>query len=247
MKKPHIHPTSISVILPACNEEENIREAITDIEAFVKERFRSYEIIVVNDGSSDTTKSIVNIMLKRNAHIHLVNHSENMGYGATLRDGFRCATKQLIFYTDSDRQYDIRDLDTFLSYIPSYDIVAGYRLHRQDSRMRRFVGVLYNSFIEALFGLKFRDVDCSFKLYKKDIFREISLRANTGLIDAELFIKALQKGFRIKQIPVKHFFRQKGRSAYEIGSRNGFFTYIRPRVVFDIVREIFSLWNHLHQ
>lgn len=238
---------SISVILPAFNEQENIREAITDIEAFMKKRFRSYEIIVVNDGSTDQTKSIVKELLRHNPHIRLVNHSNNIGYGATLRDGFAVSTKQLIFYTDADRQYDIRDLDTFLSYIPSYDIIAGYRFHRQDPAMRLFVAAVYNIMIRMLYGLTERDVDCSFKLFTRDVVRGLSLKADTGLIDVEIFIKALKQGFRLKQIPVTHFPRHKGRSTYEIGPRNNMFAFIKPHIVVHVLKEVIELWNELHK
>lgn len=247
MKKKIFHYSySLSIILPAYNEEENIRAAIADIQTFVMKRYRSYEIIVVNDGSTDRTKSIASLLSKKDQNIRLVNHTKNMGYGAALRSGFRTAKLQLVFYTDSDRQFDIRELDSLMTHIPSYDIVAGFRLHRKDPIMRIGIAFVYNTIIRLLFGLRVKDIDCSFKLYKREVLDAMILHANTGLIDAEVLIKALKKGYRIKQIGVTHYPRRKGRTIYEVGNRNNIFAFVKPHVVTDIFKEIYSLWGQLH-
>lgn len=245
-KKIVLHPWSLSIILPAYNEEENIEEAVADIQSFIKKHFLSYEIIVVNDGSTDQTKSIVASLLKKDMHIRLVSHKKNLGYGAALRSGFRAAKMQLVFYTDSDRQFAIHELDSLMTHIPSYDIVAGYRLNRKDPLMRIGIATVYNTIIRALLGLRVKDIDCSFKLYKREVFNAMSLYANTGLIDAEVLIKALKKGYRIKQVGVTHYPRRKGRTIYEVGNRNNIIAFVKPHVVMDIFKEIYSLWEQLH-
>lgn len=235
---------SISVILPALNEQENIKRCVLNITRYLKRRFDDYEILVINGNSTDNTEKIVKKLAQNDKHIKLINRKKP-GYGVGLRTGFARATKELIFYTDSDNQFDIKDMDLLLPMLNSYDIVSGYRIKRQDPIMRIFVGEVYNMLIRILFNLKIKDVDASFKLYKKAAFEKINLQANTGLIDAEVLIKARKAGFSIGQVGVTHYPRIKGRTAYEIGKRNNIIAIVRPKVVIDIIREIKSLWREL--
>lgn len=236
---------SISVLLPAYNEEENIKECVLSVKRYLDKRFKDYEILVITDGSTDNTEKIVRKFVKRDQHIKLLHHKTNLGYGAVLRSGFADCSKELIFYTDSDNQFNIQNLDSLFPLLDSYDIVSGYRLNRQDPLMRIFVAWFYNTLIRILFNLDVRDIDASFKLYKKDVFKKMKLKANTGLIDAEVLIKAKKNGFKIGQIGVKHYPRMKGRTAYEIGKRNKFLAIVRPRVIMDVLSEIRKLWSDL--
>jgi len=235
----------ISVVLPAFNEQENIRLCLAAVYAYLKSRFTDFEIIVVNDGSIDQTANLVLKFSQRHPRVRLVKHFKNLGYGAALRSGFAKAEKDLVFYTDSDNQFDIRELDLLLPEITKADIVAGYRINRQDPLMRIFIAWVYNFLMRLLFGLKIKDIDCSFKLYRKSVFKKIKLSADTGFIDAELFIKARKAGLSIIQVGVHHFSRLKGKTSYEAGSRNQIFAFVKPQVVIEIFKEIKKLWSEL--
>jgi len=235
----------LSIVLPAFNEERNILKAISNAEAYLRSRFKSFEIIVVNDGSTDSTAAMVTKLAKQKKYLKLVSHSKNQGYGAALRSGFSACQAELIFYTDSDNQYDISELDKLLPNLEWSDIVAGFRIHHNDPLARIIISWIYNQIIWFVLGLKIKDVDCSFKLYKKVVFDSIKLRSNTGLIDAEILINALKKGYRISQVGVNHYPRIAGNSSYEIGKRNKIFAFVNPRVPVEIFKEINKYWKDL--
>jgi len=236
----------ISVVLPAFNEEENIEKQVTDIDKFLQKKFTDYEIIVVNNGSRDHTKSIVQNLIKSNKKIKLINLATNHGYGSGLRAGFKQAKKELIFYTDSDNQFDIKELRLLMPLTKNYDIVCGYRKNRQDPTMRIFIATVYNIIINMLFHVNVRDIDCSFKIYKKKVFDTITLHSDTGLLDAEILVKAKKAGFTIApQIPVTHYPRTLGQTMYEVGPRGKFFAFVRPEVIVEIFSEINKLWKEL--
>ena len=235
---------SISVFLPALNEQENIKTCVLRAVRYLSRQFKDYEILVISNGSTDKTKDLVRELAKKDQRIKSI-HEKNLGYGAALRSGFSHCSKELIFYTDSDNQYNIEDMDTLFPLLNSYDIVSGYRVKRQDPLMRIFVAWAYNMLIRILFNLKVRDIDASFKLYKKKVFKNMTLKANTGLIDAEVLIKAQKFGFSIGQIGVAHYPRMKGQTSYEMGRRNKIFAFVKPRVIIDVLNEIRNLWSDL--
>jgi len=232
---------SISVFLPALNEEENIKSCIFSVNNYLRKNFKDYEILVIANGSTDNTEKIALELAKKNKQIIVVN-DKKIGYGAALRSGFTNSSKDLIFYTDADNQFNIEDFDKLLPLLETYDIISGYRVNRQDPPMRIFIANVYNILIRVLFGLKIKDVDASFKLYKREVFDEIRLKSKTGLIDAEVLIKAKKKGFSIGQIGVKHYPRIKGKTVYGMGKRN---TFVRPSVIIGILAEIRRLWSDL--
>lgn len=229
---------NISVFLPTYNESENIKQAILSIQKFLKKNFLQYEIIIVNDGSNDDTKKIVTLLAQSDKRIKLINHKKNLGYGAALRTGFNSTKYDLVFYTDADNQFDINDLTKVLPLTKKYDIISGYRIRRQDPLMRIFISSVYNIIISIIFRMNIRDIDSSFKLYKKKVLDALTLKSNTGLIDAEVFIKARKKGFTIGQIGVNHYPRLKGKSIYEMGNRNKIVAFVKPKVITDIFNEI---------
>lgn len=200
---------------------------------------------MVSDGGTDGTLKILKKLGQKNKNLVIVDNGKHLGYGATLRAGFAKAGGELIFYTDSDNQYDIKELDKLLPLIKRFDIVAGYRKHRQDSWSRMVTAWAYNLIIRWLLGLKVRDVDCSFKLYRKGVFEGIKLKSRTGLIDAEVLIKALKKGFSICQVGVTHYPRTRGETSYEIGRRNWGVAIVDPRVPLEIFKEIGGLWHEI--
>jgi len=233
---------SISVFLPALNEQENIRTCVLSINKYLNKKFKDYEILVIISGSVDKTEEIVLELAKKNTHIKVVNDKNILGYGSALKSGFTNSTKELIFYTDSDNQFNIEDMDLLLPLLDFYDIVSGFRVNRQDPLMRIIIANVYNTLIRTLFNLKIRDIDSSFKLYKKEVFKKVILKANTGLIDAEVLIKAAKNGFSIGQIGVRHYPRTKGKTVYGMGKRN---TFVRPSVIMEIIGEIKKLWSDL--
>lgn len=236
---------SISVFLPALNEEENIKMSILSIKKYLDKRFKDYEILVISDGSTDNTNKIVLELAKNEKRIKLLVRKKRLGYGKALRSGFFHASKDLIFYTDSDNQFNIEDLDKLFPLLASCDIVSAYRIKRKDPLMRIFIAYVYNTLIRALFDIKVRDIDASFKLYKKKVFDKMEIITNTGLTDAEVLIKARRMGFKIGQIGVTHYPRAHGRTPFELSVRSKFFVFIKPSVIADILKEIKTLWIDL--
>lgn len=239
---------SISVFLPAYNEEENISEAIEKINHYLKSHFRDYEILIVNDGSKDQTLKIVQEMQHSNSNLRLVNHPQNLGYAQALRTGFQRASKDLIFYTDSDGQFDINDLDKLLPFLTDYDIVTGYRIKRQDPLMRIWMARIYRLVYRLIFGLKVRDIDCAFKLFKKEIFKDTQLMTTikTGVINAEVYLKAMRKGYKLTEVGVSHYRRLRGVPSNEIGGRQGkIFAFVKPQVYWQFLKDTINLWINL--
>jgi|SRR3989344_749370 len=235
---------SISVFFPAFNEQENIKKCILSAKKYLARHFKDYEIIVVASGSTDKTAEIVKALAARDGHIKLVNQNI-LGYGAALRSGFSSSSKELIFYTDSDNQFNIEEMDKLFPLLKSHDVVSGYRINRKDPISRIIVADVYNLLIRSLFNLKVRDIDASFKIFKRKVLKSMKLKSRTGLIDAEVLIKARNRGFSIGQIGVTHYARTQGQTRYAIGKRNDFFAIVKPKVVIDILKEIKTLWRDL--
>lgn len=231
----------ISVFLPALNEEENIRDCIVSVNNYLRKRFKDYEILVIASGSTDKTPQIVVSLAKSNKRIKLINSKEKLGYGMALKSGFKNSKKELVFYTDADNQFNINDLDKLLPFTETYDVISGYRIDRKDPPLRIFIADVYNLLIRILFGLKVKDVDASFKLYKRNVLKAINLKSVTGLIDAEVLIKAKKKDFSIGQVGVRHYARTKGKTVY--GTKRNVF--VRPSVILGVLAEIKKLWSEL--
>ncbi|MEK7641190.1 MAG: glycosyltransferase family 2 protein [Patescibacteria group bacterium] len=243
---------SISAFMPAYNEEENILEAVSEIDNYLKKNFADYEILVIDDGSKDKTAQIVEVMGRENNHIKLVPagvRGQNYGYGTAARTGFRSASKDLVFFTDADQQFDINDLDTLLPLVEQYDMVAGYRKDRKDPLMRNFIAWVYNLLIRLFFGLRVKDVDCAFKVFKRKVFDTIQLSdaRETGVINAEILVKALKNDFTMIQVPVKHLPRIKGVTVYESGKRGKIFAWVKLSVITRQFRDILTLWKELRK
>ena len=201
---------SISVFFPCYNEQDNVARTVQQTVAILKNLNADFEVIIVNDGSADATGQIADEIASRNSRVKVVHHPTNLGYGAALQSGFRAAAKELVFYTDGDGQFDINEMPRLLPLIKQYDIVSCYRLNRQDSLIRKINGWCWTKLVCLLFGLKVRDIDCAFKLYKTEIFDNIKLSSTGALIDAEILARATRKGYRITQKGVHHYPRTAG-------------------------------------
>ena len=205
---------SLSVILPAHNEEEAIAGTVHEvIDALAAWSWiREYEVIVVNDGSQDATGAIVETIAAANPSVRVIHHSANQGYGAALVRGFEAATKDLVFFMDSDGQFTIQDLEQFFPLIEESDAVLGYRIDRQDTWMRKLNAWGWKIMIGMVFGVYVRDVDCAFKLYPGKFFREHRLETRGAMINAEILYKFMRAGYTFTQVGVQHLPRRGGRA-----------------------------------
>jgi len=201
---------SISVFFPCHNEQENVRRTVDKAFDVLEKLNADFEIIIVDDGSSDDTNQIADEIAQRDGRVKVVRHEQNLGYGAALQSGFKAATKELVFYTDGDGQFDINEMPPLLSLMEQYDIVSCYRLNRRDPIIRRINGWCWTRLVCLMFGLKVRDIDCAFKLYKREIFDKIEMSSTGALIDAEILARAALKGYSITQKGVHHYPRTSG-------------------------------------
>jgi glycosyltransferase involved in cell wall biosynthesis len=219
---------SLSVVLPAYNEEQVIEGTLNDVLEVLNRWVRDFEVIVVNDGSVDHTGEIVAAVAARDAHVRVVTHEVNEGYGAALADGFAAATKELTFFMDSDGQFDIRDLAKLLPFIDEYDAVIGYRQHRQDTLLRKLNAWGWKMLIALVLGVHVRDLDCAFKLIRTDFLRQHPLETRGAMINAELLYKMRRANCSYREVPVRHLPRRAGRA-----------TGANLRVILRAFRELF--------
>lgn len=203
---------SLSVILPAHNEEAIIAETVDTIVTVLTPWVRDFEVIVVNDGSKDNTRAIVEGIVASDQRVRIITHPVNQGYGAALVSGFTAVTKDLAFFTDSDGQFDIRDLSRFFPLIEQYDAVLGYRINRQDTWMRKLNAWGWKMLVSCIFHVHVRDVDCAFKLYRADFFRQCELETRGAMINTEILYKLQCFGYSYTQIGVHHLPRTSGKA-----------------------------------
>ena len=240
MQKP-----DITMFFPAYNERDNIKKLLASAKKVLKEVANNYEIlVVVYEGSTDGTLDIAkNIAAKDNKIKLIVQPKEKKGIGYAKILGFTKARYPYVFYADSDNQFDLNDFKKFLPYIKDYDIIAGYRIKRNDPKTRIAVSRIYNSMMRLLTGAKERDLDCAFRLVRKKVISSIDLRCRTGVATTELLAKARKKGFKIKEVGVNHYHREFGQTVFE----GGFLNLPKPKVVLNILKETFSLWRDLRR
>jgi glycosyltransferase involved in cell wall biosynthesis len=207
---------SISVFFPAYNDAPSLPALIGKAFAVLEASGRDYEVIVVNDGSQDRTGEVLEeLRAKHGPRMRIVTHKVNRGYGGALRSGFAAATKDLVFYTDGDGQYDVGELPKLLRAMgPDVGLVNGYKLERNDPRHRILIGHLYNKFARFIFGIRIRDVDCDFRLVRRDLVEQVHLTATSGVICVELVRKLELTGCNVVEIGVHHYPRLHGRSQF---------------------------------
>jgi len=225
---------SISVFFPCYNEQENVGRTVEKALDVLEKLKADFEIIIVDDGSTDETGRTTDEIAKRDGRVKVVHHKNNLGYGAALQSGFKTATKELVFYTDGDGQFDINEMPPLLSLMEQYDIVSCYRLNRRDPIIRKINGWCWTRLICLTFGLKIRDIDCAFKLYKREIFDKIEMSSTGALIDAEILARAVRKGYRITQKGVHHYPRTAGQQ-----------TGASIRVILRAFKELFKLQRRI--
>jgi len=235
--------SGLSIFLPTYNEEGNIRKSVENALSNAKKIASEYEVIVVlAKNSADNTENIVKGLMKKNKRIRLVyQEADQRGYGVALRLGIANSRYNYIFYTDADNQYNMKEIPKLLPYLKDYDIVYGRRMKRRDVIGRIILARVYNFILRLLFRTGVRDIDSAFKLYKKKIFEKIKLRYKTGIVDAEIIIKAQRNNFKVKEIEVHHYYRKSGKAMYELFNVG----MIRPKVILDLMRDIIRLWIEL--
>ena len=203
----------LSIVLPAFNEEENIETAIRKAVDAVAPLVDNYQIVVVDDGSSDSTPIVLQrLQEEMGSRLVLVTHEENKGYGIALRSGFKISQGSFIFYTDSDCQFNLSELESFLPEIEKFDFILGYRVGRQDGELRLLVSNGYNALASFAFGLEVRDLNCSFKLFRREVLLALDLEDDHFFIDTEIVVKLYKAGCSYKQKGVRHYPRTRGRS-----------------------------------
>ena len=201
---------SISVVLPAYNEEKNIKKAVENALSALEKISDDYEVIVIDDGSKDKTGEIANSL--QTEKVRVIRHEKNKGYASALRTGFESAKKELIFFTDADNQFDLGELRKFVPLVNYADVIVGYRMNRKDPLHRLIMSKGYNFLIKILLGIKVRDVDCAFKLFKREVLQNIGIEHKGWLVNTELLAKIVKKDYKIKEVPVMHYPRTEGRS-----------------------------------
>lgn len=208
-------PPSISVFFPAYNDAGTIKRMVADALAVLPTLTADYEVIVVNDGSTDATSSVLEELTRASSFVKIVHHTSNQGYGAALRTGFSHACKDLVFYTDGDGQYDARQLVALFPLMTdAVDIVNGYKVKRADSRRRIIIGAIYNRMARLCFHLPIRDVDCDFRLMRRRALQQIQLLSSSGVICTEMVRKLYAAGCAFVETPVNHYPRAHGQSQF---------------------------------
>ena len=209
------HLSSISAVFPAFNDGGTIPSMVLTALMALRQVTDDYEVIVTEDGSSDYTTQVLDEMCNRYPELRLILHERNLGYGAALRSGFSAASKEWIFYTDGDAQYNPLELVNLVAAVrQDVDIVNGYQITRHDPLERRIIGHIYNFLVKCAFGLKLRDVDCDFRLIRRKRLQELDLESNTGTLPLELVKKLEDAGCTFVEVPVHHYFRRYGVSQF---------------------------------
>ncbi len=225
---------SISIFFPCYNEQDNITRTVDGAVTVFDKIGADFEVIIVNDGSSDATGKIADGIADRDSRVKVVHHPTNLGYGAALQSGFKAATRKIVFYSDGDGQFDIGELPPLLPLMKQYDIVSCYRLNRQDPLMRRLNGWCWTKLVCLLFGMRIRDIDCAFKLFRREIFDDFEFFSGGALIAAEILARAVRRGYRITQAGVHHYPRTAGTQ-----------TGGSPRVIFRAFKELLKLYSRI--
>lgn len=222
--------TSLTVSMPAYNEAANIAAMIDLVKERTANLVDDLEIIVVDDGSKDGTGDIVREISMRDPRVRLVQHEVNQGYGAAVADGVWAATKELVFFTDSDLQFDLQELPRFLARIQDADLVIGYRYARSDPWYRRLFGQGWSWLVNLMFGYTARDVDCAFKLFRRTVVEQVQVGSRGATFSAEFLVRAKRAGFKLVEEPVSHYPRRAGQQ-----------TGAHLRVIMRAFRELFKL------
>lgn len=227
----HRLPGSLSLVLPAYNEEENIRIVVEQALDVLPQYADTFEIIPVNDGSSDRTGAILEELAREDDRVRPVSYKSNKGYGGAVASGFATTRYDYVMFMDADRQFNIKDISMLAPFVGTYDIVAGFRMERSDPLHRRINAEVFNIAVRILFGVHLRDLDCAFKIFRGDQLRSLDLISNGALINCEMQAKLRRQGATLVQVGVHHYPRVAGSS-----------TGGNLKVILKAMRDIMVLW-----
>lgn len=232
--KPPTNPLSLTIFFPCYNEEANV-ERVTRAAVDVGRKVAAdLEVIIVNDGSKDGTAAIADRLAAEIPEVRAVHNNPNRGYGGALARGFREATKNWIFYTDGDGQFDFNEIPKVLPLIEKYDVVSCFRIQRQDPFLRKANAFCWSRLVNFLFGIGLRDIDCAFKFYPKSFIDRIEMQSTGALIDTEMLAKARNLKLSIGQMGVNHYPRTAGQQ-----------TGAKLSVILRAFRELFKLYRQI--
>jgi glycosyltransferase involved in cell wall biosynthesis len=206
---------SLTAFFPAYNDEHTIENIVRTAAEEIGKVTDDFEILIIDDGSKDQTGMIADRLASELPFVRVIHHPRNRGYGAALISGFTNAQKELIFYTDGDGQYDVREIHNLLAQLrPNIDLVNGYKVKRSDAWYRILIGSAYRRAMRFAFALSIRDVDCDFRVIRRHVFDTVKLESASGVICVEMARKFDEAGFRMTEIPVSHYPRVHGRSQF---------------------------------
>lgn len=207
--------SSLSVFFPDYNDGGTIASMALAALKVCEQVTDDYEVVVVNDASTDYSQEVLDDLAAKYDHFRFIRHETNRGYGGALRSGFAAATKEWVFYTDGDAQYDPHELVKLIAALrPGVDMVNGYKIARSDPIFRIIIGRIYHYGVKFMFRLRLRDTDCDFRLISKAALNNITLTSNTGMITVELQRKLQDAGYRFAEVPVHHYHRSYGESQF---------------------------------
>jgi len=222
---------ALTYFFPAYNEAGNVTPLVLRALEVLRPYASRLEVIIVDDGSSDATQVESEALAAAHPEVRYIRHEQNLGYGEALRSGLNAATGELVFYTDGDRQFDLRELELLWSRLEAADVVAGYRIKRADPPHRLLIARTYNTVLRVLFGLRVHDVDCAFKLLRREVVVAVKPASGGAFFSAEFLLRARRSGFRVVEVGVTHYPRSVGRPK---GAT--------PAVILRTFKEMFSLW-----
>ena len=234
-KSPVRIPGSLSLVLPAHNEEANIRLVVERALEVLPLFADDFEVVIVNDGSRDKTATIIDGLAANDHRVRPIHHKKNKGYGGALTTGFESSTGDFVMFMDADRQFDITDLGMLSPLVDKFDVVAGFRMERNDEFHRKLFAEIFNLTVRVLFGVHMRDIDCAFKIFRGDMLRSLKLSAPGALINTEIMAKLRRQGATLVQIGVHHYPRLAGEA-----------TGGNPRVIARAMKETITLWWKMH-
>ncbi len=226
----------LSLVFPVFDEERNISLLLDSARATAARLTPDFEIILVDDGSRDRSAEIIDQHCTGEPRCRVVRHDCNTGYGAALRSGLREAQGELIFFSDADLQFDLSEIEKLLEHTEEFDIVAGYRARRSDPWPRRVIAATWGALVRVLFGLRVRDIDCAFKVFRSEVIEAIEIEAIGAFVNTEILVRARAAGFRIHQVPVSHRRRRHG-------DQSG----ANPKVILRAIVELTTLFRALHR
>jgi len=223
--------SSLSVVLPAFNEQYNLRRTVEAARVILPAVADRWEIIIVNDGSGDATGRICDALASQMPEVRALHHPGNKGYGAALKSGIAAARNEWIFFSDSDGQFDFAEITRLIEHAPDSDIVAGYRKRRNDPFYRALNAAGWNILVRLSLGIAVRDIDCAFKLFRRTVFERVQIRSVGAMVNTEILSQARRFGMRLREVEVTHFPRTHGQPS---GAK--------LRVILKAFRELFRMW-----